>query len=350
MFMRNAWYVAAWDHEIGRQSMLRRILLNDAVVLYRKDDGKVVALEDRCAHRHAKLSEGKIRGDNIECPYHGLVYNPGGQCVRVPGQAIVPPGCAVTSYPIVEKFRWIWIWMGDPALADPAQIPNLFWLDNPQWRSKGELLRLEAAYKLLIENLLDLSHLSFVHPTTLGTEAIAETPMRHDRADRKVVVTRWILDNTPPPFFQKAGGFKPDSRIDRWQIITWEAPSYVYLDIGGAVAGTGAPEGDRSQGIQMRNTNAITPETEKTTHYFWAQAHDFKIEDPTVTDMIYRQVHTAFLEDLAIIKAQQENLNLVPGRRRIDINHDGGGLAAIRNLDSLIEGEQGGRRLAMAGE
>lgn len=352
MFVRNAWYVGAWNHEVGRQRLMRRLLLNEPVVFYRKDDGRPVALEDRCAHRHAKLSEGKIRGDDLECPYHGLTYAPSGECIRVPGQSTIPPGCGVRSYPLVERGPWVWIWMGDPALADPAKIPNLFWLTEPNWRNKGELMKLEANYVLLIENLLDLSHLSFVHPTTLGTSAIAETPMKHERTDKSVTVTRWIMDNTPPPFFQKAGGFKPTDRVDRWQIITWEAPTTVYLDVGAAKAGTGAREGNRSQGFQMRNTNAITPETDKTTHYFWTQAHDFMLDDPTITEMLRDQIHTAFLEDLAIIKAQQANIDLDPNARRWDINHDGGGIAMKRMLEKMIADDNGpgGHRMRSAAE
>ncbi len=339
MFLRNAWYVGAWGTEVGRQKPLRRTLLNEPVVFYRKEDGTPVALEDKCAHRHAPLSEGKLQGDNIECPYHGLQYDQTGACVRVPGQSTVPPGCAVRSYPVVEKYQWVWIWMGDPAQADPDDIEDFHWMDHPDWRAKGELLHLEANYKLLVENLLDLSHLSFIHPTTLGTDAVAETPMKHTRTDRSVTVTRWVMDSVPPPFFQKAGGFAADEKVDRWQHITWTPPAFVRLDVGAAKAGTGAIDGDRSQGFTMRNLNAITPETDKTTHYFWAQAHDFRIDEPWVTDLLVQNVHTAFMEDLWIIKLQQENIDSGKTPPRVDINHDGGGLQAIRMLVAFIEAD-----------
>ncbi len=339
MFLRNAWYVGAWGTEVGRQNLLRRTLLNEPVVFYRKEDGTPVALQDKCAHRHAPLSEGKLKGDNIECPYHGLQYDRTGACVYVPGQSTVPPGCAVRSYPVVEKYQWVWIWMGDPEKANPDDIEDFHWMDHPDWRAKGELLHLEANYKLLVENLLDLSHLSFIHPTTLGTDAVAETPMKHTRTDRSVTVTRWVMDSPPPPFFQRAGGFAPDERVDRWQNITWTPPAFVRLDVGAAKAGTGAVDGDRSQGITMRNLNAITPETDKTTHYFWGQAHDFRTDEPWITDLLVQNVHTAFMEDLWIIKLQQENIDSGSTPPRIDINHDGGGLQAIRMLDAMIEAD-----------
>ncbi len=340
MFIRNAWYVGAWDHEIGRTDLLRRQLLGDQVVMFRELDGTPVALEDRCCHRHAPLSKGVLVEDRIQCPYHGLQFNSAGDCVHIPGQAAIPPEARVRSYPTVERYHWIWIWMGDPALADPDLIEDFHWADDPDYRARGELLHLEGNYVLLVENLLDLSHLSFIHPTTLGTDAIADTAMKSEREGDLVRVTRWIMDNTPPPFFERAGGFKPDDRIDRWQIITFTPPGFVRLDVGGAVAGSGAETGDRSQGFTMRNLNAITPESETTTHYFWAQAHDFRTDEPWITNLLYENVHTAFLEDLDIIGAQQANVLTRPDAPRVDINHDGGGIQARRVIERLVAEEQ----------
>jgi vanillate O-demethylase monooxygenase subunit len=346
MFLRNCWYVGAWGHEVTRQTMLRRTLLGDPVVFYRTEDGTPVALEDRCCHRHAPLSQGRLVGDAVECPYHGFQYDPSGACVLIPGQSTIPPGARVKSYPAVERYHWIWVWMGDPALADPSTIEDFHWMDDPAWRWAGERLQLDGNYVLLVENLLDLSHLSYVHRTTLGTDKIAATPMRSERLDRGVRVTRWIMNSPPPPFFQKVGGFAPDRNVDRWQIIDWTPPAFIRLDVGCAIAGTGAREGDRSKGISMRNLNAITPETERTTHYFWAQAHNFKTDRKWMTDLVFQNVHTAFLEDLAIIRAQQENIDLDPNVPRIDMNHDGGGIAARRMLEALIAEERAGGRAA----
>lgn len=343
MFLQNAWYVAAWDTEVQRQKLFRRTIIDQPVVFYRKLDGAPVALEDRCCHRHMPLSEGILKGDDVECLYHGLTFDPTGACVKVPSQNSVPPTARVRSFPVVERYHWVWIWMGDPQLADPDLIEDFHWTDDPDWRAKGERLDLAGNYMLLVENLLDLTHLQFVHPTTLGTDAIAGNPIKTERDGNTVRVTRWIMDSPPPPFFQRAGGFAPDQRIDRWQIIEYTPPAFVRLDVGGAVAGTGAQEGDRSQGFSMRNLNAITPETEKTTHYFWAQAHDFQIDDPTVTELLYNQVHTAFLEDLFVIGEQQKNLDSCPGIPQVDFNQDAGGIQARRIIDALIAEEQASR-------
>ncbi len=339
-YLRNCWYVAAWDHEVTRGNLMRRTLLGEPVVLYRDEDGTPLALADRCCHRHAPLSKGMLYGDVVECPYHGFRYDRTGKCVLIPGQDSVPDTARVRAYPVVERHRWIWIWMGDPALADPATIEDFHWLDDPDWRWAGERLELKANYILLIENLLDLSHLSFIHRTTLGTHAVAETPMEYSETEEGVRVTRWILGHPAPPFFCKAGDFAADEPMDRWQIIDWTPPSFVRLDVGCARAGTGAPEGDRSQGITLRNMNAITPETDSTTHYFWATARNFRLDDRWMTDVVYNNVHTAFMEDLEILQAQQANIETDPDAPRINMRHDAGGIAARRRLEALIEAEQ----------
>ena len=348
MFLKNAWYVGAWGTEVGRQNLLRRTLLNEPVVFFRQEDGTPVALADKCAHRHAPLSEGKLVGDNIQCPYHGLEYDASGDCVRVPGQSTIPPGCRVHSFPVVERYQWIWVWMGDPALANPADIEDFHWMDAPGWRAKGERMHLNANYKLLIENLLELSHLSYVHAKTLGTGAVAEAQMNFDRGERHVTLTRWIMDSPVSSMFQKLGRFEVNEHVDRWQHVTWTPPAFVKLDVGAARANTGAIDGDRSQGFGYWNLNAITPETDKTTHYFWAQARNFRTDEDWISDLFVDTTHEAFSEDLWIIGHQQANVDSGVTPDRIDINHDGAALQAIRLLDGMIKAEDAGEAVQAA--
>jgi vanillate O-demethylase monooxygenase subunit len=287
------------------------------------------------------LSHGKLRGNDVECLYHGLVYDGSGACIRIPSQKAIPPSARVRSYPLVERYHWLWIWLGDPAQADPSLIEDFHWMDDPLWRARGERLDLKGNYLLIVENLLDLTHLQFVHPTTLGTQAIAGNPIKTERDNNGVRVTRWMLDHPAPPFFQRVGGIAADQHVDRWQIIDYTPPAFVRLDVGCARTGTGAPEGDRSQGISMRNLNAITPETETTTHYFWAQAHNFAIDDPSVTELIFRQVHTAFMEDLAVIEAQQNTMRAFGDAlpEPVDLNQDAGGIQARRIVANILAAE-----------
>ncbi len=342
MFLRNCWYVAAWDHEVHRLQLMRRILLDEPVALYRKADGKPVALEDRCSHRHAPLSMGRIKGDNVECRYHGLTFAPDGTCVRIPTQETIPPTACVRSYPVVEKFHWIWIWMGDPSLADPALIEDFHWMSDPGWRFKGERLHVAGNYLLIVENLCDLSHLPTLHLTSLADTAIPpnEIPVKTERHGNSIKVDRWILDTPAPPYFRLLANFKKDERVDRWMNLEFLPPAMVRLDIGAAKAGTGARDGDRSQGITTRNLNAITPETARTSHYFWAQAQDFGLDDPTITDVDFQLVHGAFLEDLAIIRGQQENMDLAPNAPRLNIASDTGALQARRIVELLVARER----------
>jgi vanillate monooxygenase len=338
MFVRNAWYVAAWDHEITR-SLKRRIILDQPVLLYRKDDGTAVALEDRCCHRQAPLSMGKLIGNIVKCPYHGLEFDATGKCVKVPSQDVIPGSARVRAYPVVEKNHWIWIWTGDPAKADPNLIEDFHFLDDPAWRYGGNYLHVEANYLLLVENLLDTTHLPFLHPNTLGTDAFARSEFEVSRQGDRITVARWLMNEAPAPFHQQMGEFPPGTKVDRWQITHYGPPAFIKLDVGSSPVGTGARQGDRSKGMNMWNLNAITPETEKTAHYFFAQAYNFKLDERWISDMLGKQVHDIFLEDMAMVKAQQQNMDLGPSPV-VGLGQDKAWMAMRGIVDRLVKEEQ----------
>jgi phenylpropionate dioxygenase-like ring-hydroxylating dioxygenase large terminal subunit len=338
MFLKNAWYVAASDYEVHERPFSRTIL-GEPIVFFRKADGTLGALEDRCAHRHLPLSMGKVVADTLQCHYHGLRFNQDGKCVKVPGQDSIPSGARVKSYPVAERYHWIWIWMGDPVLADPAQITDFHWLQDSAWGAKTSYLHVEANWQLVVDNLLDLTHLAFVHESTIGNAALVENAVvkvQHD-GDR-VGVTRWMVDTPPPPTFVKVGGFT--SHVDRWQIIDYTPPAFLRLDVGACPTGTGAPEGRRTNGISMRNLNAITPETDTTSHYFWGQCHDFDVNNAELTEKIFDQIHTAFLEDVAVFQAQQRSLSQRPNAPKVDILADAAAIQARRIISRLFAEEQ----------
>jgi vanillate O-demethylase monooxygenase subunit len=341
MFPKNTWYVAAWDHEIKRLRMQRRIILGDAVVLYRKSDGSPAALEDRCCHRHAQLSHGRLMGDNIECAYHGFRFSPDGRCVHIPTQDKIPTTASVRSFPVVEKYHWIWIWMGDPALADEDLIPDFGIMDHPDWNWKGETLYVEGNYMLVVENLMDLTHLPTLHRTTLADMSIPEKeyPTEYKIEKDGIEVNRWAMDTAIPGYFRVLAGWSRETRVDRWMNTFYTAPSFVLIDIGAAEAGSGARDGNRDKAVTTWNLNAITPETESTSHYFWSQAQDFSSDDPTITDLDFELVHTAFQEDLLMIKGQQENMALAPHAFRFHQDADRAGVHARGMVDSMIKSE-----------
>jgi len=339
MFVRNAWYVAAWDHEVGR-SMLRRIILDEPVVLFRTTEGKAVALEDRCCHRQAPLSMGKLVGNIVTCPYHGLQYDPSGACVKIPSQDRIPPSAKVKSYPLVEKNHWLWVWLGDPAKADPSKIEDFHWLDDPKWRFGGNYLHVDANYLLLVENLLDTTHLPFLHPDTLGTDAFARSEFSVSRDGDRIRVERYLMDKPPAPFHKQMGEFPDGMNVDRWQITHFGPPSFIKLDIGSAPVGAGMREApDRSRWMGMWNLNAITPETEKTAHYFFAQAYNFKLDQKWLSDMLRVQIRDIFLQDMAMVKAQQVNMDLGPSPI-VNLGQDKAWVAMRQIVERLAKEEQ----------
>ncbi|HSA88969.1 MAG TPA: aromatic ring-hydroxylating dioxygenase subunit alpha [Burkholderiales bacterium] len=350
MYVRNAWYVAAWDHEITR-SLKRRILLDDPVLLFRTDGGKPVALEDRCCHRQAPLSMGRLVGNVVHCPYHGLQFDTTGKCVKVPSQDSIPASARVRAYPVVEKNHWIWIWMGDPAKADPARIEDFHFLDDPAWRFGGNYLHVESNYLLLVENLLDTTHLPFLHPDTLGTDAFARSEFEVSREGDRVTVARWLMNELPAAFHKQMGEFPDGMKVDRWQITHYGPPSFVKLDVGSAPAGAGARAAtERGQRwMNMWNLNAITPETEKSAHYFFAQAYNFKLGERWISDLLAKQIRDIFLQDMAMVKAQQQNMDLGPSpasRPPVNLGQDKAWVAMRGIVDRLIKDEREQARAA----
>ena len=206
---------------------------------------------------------GRVRGDTIECAYHGLRFAPDGACVHIPSQTQIPAAARVRSYPAVEKYHWIWIWPGDPALADESRIPDFGVMDHPDWNWRGETLEVAGNAMLAIENLMDLSHLPALHRTTLADTAIPENdiPVEYRIDGDTIRVDRWVLDTPVPPYFRLLADFAPDARVDRWMNTVFTPPAFVRIDIGAAEAGTGARDGDRSKAVTTWNLNAITPET-----------------------------------------------------------------------------------------
>ena len=321
MFIKNTWYVAAWDKEVTKEGLFSRTIIGTPVLMYRKEDGSVVAMEDRCCHRGAPLSVGRREGDCVRCMYHGIKFDATGQCIEAPAQARIPPQAKVRALPVVERHRWVWVWMGDPGKADPSLIPDTQWLDHPDWRSLDGYIHYDVNYLLICDNLLDFSHLPFVHPTTLGGSAdYAAVQPKVERLDNGVRITRWALDTDPPPFAAAVKAW--NGKVDRWNIYNFTIPATLLMDSGMAPSGQGAMEGNREGGIAFRGCQAITPETGNSTHYFFAHPHNFSLDKPDVTRSIHESVVRAFDEDRDIITAQQKSLALDPNFKMVPFGID----------------------------
>ena len=344
MFLRNAWHVAAWDHELDRQGVLARKLLGERLILYRQAAGAVAALTDACSHRLAPLSAGRREGDTVRCMYHGLRFDAGGRCVEIPGQDRIPDRAHIRSYPVVERDRFAWIWMGDPALADPATIPYGHWQDDPAWRSIPATMRYAADYRLIMDNQLDFSHLSFVHENSLGgSSTIAQTRPVIEPIDGGLRLTRWYL-NEPDLAPYLAGLTDLKGPIDRWHIYDWTtAGNVLSMDSGSAPAGTGAPQGRRDpRAVQFHATQVLTPEDEHHSHFFWTYAHNVRLDDPAFTRMLADRIQVGFDEDRAMVEAQQAVMLERPDAAMIDLAIDQGPMLARSLLARRLQADTQG--------
>lgn len=334
MFLRNRWYIAAESREIGREPF-GRILLNEPVMIYRREDGTPVALEDRCCHRRAPLHKGKIIGDTVECGYHGFTFDASGACVHIPGQERVPPNLGVHAYPVCERHRYIWIWLGEKEKANPAFIPDFSHNDDPNWAAVGACLHVDASYLLLVENLIDLSHVAFVHASTIGSTEDTNPSLKNERGEGFVRVTRGA-PGIACPSSMRSLGFAPV--IDQKKIITFTPASNIWIDIPTRDA---VPVEGRNEPMQRRVMilNAITPETERSCHYFWANARDFDLDSAERSAFFLKNVSFAFNEDKDMLEAQQKNIDFDPAAPTVNVNADWGGVQATRMIERLIAAE-----------
>ncbi|KPQ21807.1 MAG: vanillate O-demethylase monooxygenase subunit [Rhodobacteraceae bacterium HLUCCA24] len=336
--VRNAWYVAAWSSEID-QDLRRFVILGDPVLLYRRTDGAVVALEDRCPHRLLPLSRGKRIGDAVQCGYHGLVFGPDGKCTRVPGQDVVPPAAYVEAYPVVERHDIVWIWMGDPHRADPDEIFDLPQLGDPAWHAhQGDALHLESNYLNVAENLVDPAHVSFVHPTTLGNAASENVPVHVSTEGPVITAWRWIRDAEPVGFFKAFGGF--EGNVDRWHYYHLHAPSIAVIDFGSADTAAAIAEDDRDAGVRIFALHFMTPVTEDYTIDRWMHLRNTAVESEEASQRIDTMLRVAFAEDKAILEAIHAEEQAPRKRRPIRIAIDRGPMVYRKRISEMLERER----------
>nr|WP_281720130.1 aromatic ring-hydroxylating dioxygenase subunit alpha [Nitrosomonas nitrosa] len=334
-FYWNAWYAAGWSNEITTKP-LSRTILGRRLVLFRTASGGAAALDDCCPHRLAPLSLGEVVGETLRCGYHGLRFDCSGTCVEIPGQSNIPPRANVTAYPLIEKWGLAWVWMGDPVAADPVRIPNLQWMTSPEWAYSHGSIAYACNYVLLLDNLIDLSHTTFVHRQTIGTDDVVLTPIKTTAQGDRVLVERLMNDTEPSILYRKAGDFT--GRVDRWQRIEFSPPTYVIIDAGAVPAGSD----DKRRGIDTRVVNIITPETECSTFHFWAFVRDFKIDDRELTEYIAKAIAHTFNEDKILIDGQQRNATARPDQRMLDNNADLGVVYARRIIARLLAEQNAG--------
>lgn len=341
MYPKNTWYVAATPDEIDVKP-LGRMICGEKIAFYRGANGEVAAVEDFCPHRGAALSLGTVCEGKLVCGYHGLVMGCDGKAVSMPGQRVggFPK---IKAYPVVERYGFIWVWPGDPAQADQARIPHLEWAVSPEWAYGGGLYHIACDYRLMVDNLMDLTHETYVHTTSIGQKEIDETPVT-TRTEGDHVITSRFMDNVmAPPFWRanlRGNGLPDDQPVDRWQVCHFTPPSHIMIEVGVALAGKGGYKADPKDKVSSIVVDFLTPENETSMWYFWGMARNFAPKDKALTAQIREGQAKVFAEDTAVLEAQQRNLSLFPARRLLMLNIDAGGVQSRRIIDRMIAAEQ----------
>jgi vanillate O-demethylase monooxygenase subunit len=336
-YLCNAWYVAANAAELG-PAPLRRVLLDQPVVMVRLPSGEPIALADRCPHRMAPLSRGKLVDDTLQCGYHGLRFDRTGACVHNPHGGPIPPAARVRAYPLAERHGFVWLWLGEAARADPAAIPDL----APFGQTVGHTtiagyLRVAANYQLVTDNLLDLSHVEFLHPAFAATDVLDTARTELLRQGDVVLSQRW-KPNCEPSRFLRMFWTSPAARGDARANMRWHPPATMFLDVG--VTDIGAPIAD---GVTTPFLHLLTPETSTTTHYFWAMTRTNRLGETDLDAKLRRIITAAFAdEDEPMIAAQQAEIGAdrdLADLHPVLLQPDAAAVAARRVLAGLIAAE-----------
>lgn len=337
-WVENAWYVAGWDAEID-SAPLARTICGVPMMFYRKLDRSVVAMRDACPHRLLPLSMGIREGDSIRCKYHGLKLGPDGVAEEMPlrNEPLNRRICAET-YSVHERHRFVWVWIGDKAKADPARIPDLWPCSADGWTFDGGYYHVSCDYRLMIDNLMDLTHETYVHAGSIGQAEILEAPLECTVEGETVRLSRWMPGIEAPPFWR--GALKREGPVDRWQICQFLLPSSVMIDVGVAPVGAGATLADHDQGVRGMVVDFMTPETATSHHYFWGMARNFDIDDAGFTARFKAQQGGVFAEDKVILEAQQRAIVQNPDLKLSGYAIDQGGVRARQIISRAIRAEE----------
>ncbi len=342
MFIRDSWYVAALSSELDEKP-ISRMILGENVVMFRDSQGAVVAMADKCPHRGYPLSLGTVVDDQLVCGYHGFTFDCSGTCVAVPGQDRIPSRADVRIYHLVEQGCWVWIWMGRGE-ADLAKLPSTPWLtDKENWSMVSGVAKIDAPYGLLVDNLMDLSHETYLHNGSIGTPEVASTPIEVEVDDEAHVIRvyRHMTSVECPSFYSRTTGL--EGKIDRWQDIEYSAPGFYLLHARIAPVGQPPlPDGSDDHAFHMKIFYGLTPSTKDIVFDFWALSRDFCVGDTEIDTFLQTMQTGVVQEDVDALNILQARSLTEIEPTEVSIKIDRGGLAARRVLNSLAEKELDG--------
>jgi vanillate O-demethylase monooxygenase subunit len=337
--LKNAWYPIAWQSEIDDKKLLARSIANTPLVLFRDEQGRVTALEDICPHRAAPLSMGKLENCTLRCPYHGLRFNAEGECVENP-QGNISKRAKVSRFSTTEKYAAVWVWMGDETKADPGLIPEFNFMNEDEFYIGKGYMKMGAHYELESDNILDLSHIEFLHPI-FSSPAVSAAPSRHEEKGETVWSRRMIENDTDvPQFLKNAFQLAHANSIDRWLNVRWNPPALMALWSGAVESGQPV-----DVSTEVPNVHWFTPESETETHYFFSISFP-KSLGPHMKEVAERDIKTIGKvfedEDRPMLEAQQKRLGKVPINEKIKVfmPGDAAAVCARRILDGLIKKEE----------
>lgn len=337
-YPRNCWWVAATSAEVEREP-LAVTLLEMPVVLYRKEDGSIAALDDRCPHRWAPLSSGKVVGDNIQCGYHGFTFDPQGDCVRIPSQTQIPSRCQVKAYPVEERAPFVWIWMGDPKRIDNGPPEVAQWPADPGFSSWGGETIAHGNYMLLKENVLDLTHFGYVHATSFKILDWVNPPTV-STTEETVTYRQEFIECSLPPMFAEATGIDAAHPVNRYNYGTYVSPA---LNVATLDIEDPDPEPGRRAKYQFKVIHITTPQTPTRFRYLWCAGFDIPDMDPQMLRRFKDITDVGFAEDKAIIEAVHRRMTLDP--RHLDypeiiVQTDQAAIQARRKLAAHLQRDQ----------
>lgn len=340
-YVRNCWYVAAWDVDLPAGAPAAVSILGEPLVLWRDADGGVHALADRCVHRMAPLSLGRCEGMRLRCLYHGLAYDTAGRVVEIPGQDVIPPQARVRAYPVVVRHSWVWVWMGDPALADAQLIPPAVGLDDPRFVLGHGQLDYAAQARLINDNLLDFSHLTYVHAKSFGAgSTFADSPMKITALERGVRFQRWVEAQDPGRGSRVLG-----AGMDNFMTYDFLLPGVLLMQSGSFPPGAAraldfaSPDfADATAGVTF-TSQAVTPVTAQSARYFFSWGPRRDHGDESLRDQLMGIAGVAFAEDKAMIEAQQRVIDATPVPSIMPTVHDRGVTLFNRMVERLCRAE-----------